>query len=357
MNFVFLHRRLSPYWVSCLSELKNKGHKILVIAYSFNQIAPFEIDSLENIGEIIDRTSIEQKTIINKIQKFDPNAIIVSGWKDYLYLSICRFFKKKKIPIILTFDTQLVGGFNSIFLRGKFIIKFLIFLLKFYLKGAVDKVWVPGKRQIDFALKLGFKKKDCMEGLYSCDLKKFSHIAKFKNGMSKIKNKSFLFVGRYVNEKGLDVLFDAYDHYRLNNENPWKLICAGGGNFTFDKKISGIENMGFIQPKQLSDLLLNASALILPSKYEPWGVVVHEATAAGLPVIVSDACGSSDHLVREGFNGYIFPSGDYISLAYKMRLMSNQNDDELKIMEKNSSELSKSYSTLKWSEKLIRGVD
>ena len=56
---------------------------------------PFEIESLEDIGEILDRSLINKKDILNKIKKFNPDAIIVSGWKDNLYLNICRYFKKK----------------------------------------------------------------------------------------------------------------------------------------------------------------------------------------------------------------------------------------------------------------------
>ena len=67
-----------------------------------------------------------------------------------------------------------------------------------------------------------------------------------------------------------------------------EINCSGGGTFPVDTKILNIENKGFIQPKYLNDLLLNSSALILPSRYEPWGVIVHEAAAAGLPIIISD---------------------------------------------------------------------
>ena len=84
---------------------------------------------------------------------------------------------------------------------------------------------------------------------------------------------------------------------------------------------------------------------------------MHEAAAAGLPIIISDACGSSDHLVKDGYNGYIFSSGDYISLAYKMRLLSNQSDEEIRVMGLNSKELSKSYSTQKWVKTLVGGLN
>ena len=97
MKFVFLHRKLSPYWISCLRELKNQGNEIFIVAYSFSEIAPFEIESLEDIGEILDRSLINKKDILNKIKKFNPDAIIVSGWKDNLYLNICRYFKKIKL--------------------------------------------------------------------------------------------------------------------------------------------------------------------------------------------------------------------------------------------------------------------
>ena len=54
----------------------------------------------ENIGEILDRSLIGKKDILNKIKKFNPDAIIVSGWKDNLYLNICRYTLKNKTQII-----------------------------------------------------------------------------------------------------------------------------------------------------------------------------------------------------------------------------------------------------------------
>lgn len=357
MKFVFLHRKLSPYWVSCLLKLKKSGCQNLVISYSFQNIAPFEIESVEKIGEIIDRSVIDKSSMLKKIKEFNPDALIVSGWKDNLYIKICRYFKKKKIPIILTFDTQPNGGFNNRLFRGKFISKIIIFYLKIYLRNLADKVWVPGNKQIEFAKKLGFKKKDCWAGLYASDLNKYRKINILRNELGyENKDHSFLFVGRYVKDKGLDVLYDAYKYYKSNNKKPWKLICAGGGDFPFKNNILGIENKGFIQPKDINNLFLKASALVLPSTFEPWGVIVHEATAAGLPIIVSDACGSSEHLVKNGINGYIFPSGDFISLAYKMRVLSNLDKNELQSMGNNSLKISKQYSSNVWVKTLLEGV-
>ena len=106
------------------------------------------------------------------------------------------------------------------------VVKFIIFLLKIYLKGAISRVWVPWSKRLNL-LKHWVLEIKIVGMDYSCDLQKFSKISIIKNDTKfKIKEKTFLFVGRYVNEKGLDLLVDAYSHYKLNKENPWKLIVA-----------------------------------------------------------------------------------------------------------------------------------
>ncbi len=59
-----------------------------------------------------------------------------------------------------------------------------------------------------------------------------------------------------------------------------------------------------------------AGALVLPSRIDHWGVVIHEATCAGLPVIASRNCFATVDLVQDGINGFIFPSGRVPRLAH-----------------------------------------
>jgi glycosyltransferase involved in cell wall biosynthesis len=54
---------------------------------------------------------------------------------------------------------------------------------------------------------------------------------------------------------------------------------------------------------------------VLPSDYEPWGLVVNEAMASGTPVLASDRVGSARDLIEPGQNGWIFPAGDVAALA------------------------------------------
>ena len=55
--------------------------------------------------------------------------------------------------------------------------------------------------------------------------------------------------------------------------------------------------------------MLQVDALVLPSLYEPWGLVVHEGLAHGLPVIATDQVASADDLVESSVNGYVVPAG------------------------------------------------
>jgi glycosyltransferase involved in cell wall biosynthesis len=63
--------------------------------------------------------------------------------------------------------------------------------------------------------------------------------------------------------------------------------------------------LGFIQPAKIPKLMQRARCLVLPSLWEPWGVVIQEAAAAGLPVIATHSCGASVAFLRDGINGYI----------------------------------------------------
>jgi len=76
---------------------------------------------------------------------------------------------------------------------------------------------------------------------------------------------------------------------------------------------------GFVNQRELPDWYAAADSLVLPSdSRETWGLVVNEAMAAGLPVIVSDAAGCSVDLVRQGDNGFTYPCGDVAALADRL---------------------------------------
>ncbi|MDB4432930.1 glycosyltransferase, partial [Akkermansiaceae bacterium] len=99
-----------------------------------------------------------------------------------------------------------------------------------------------------------------------------------------------------------------------------------------------------------------ASAFVLPSRFEPWGVVVQEAAASGLPLICSDACGAGVHLLRDRWNGRSFAAGDSDHLVECLLWMHQQSDQQLHELGRHSFELSRQYTPARWVEILLEGI-
>ena len=107
----------------------------------------------------------------------------------------------------------------------------------------------------------------------------------------------------------------------------------------------------------MPNVFAEASVFVLPSRKEPWGVVVHEAATTGLPIICSDACGAAVHLIHDGYNGFVFESGNVSDLARCLLTISQLDEHKRKVMSRRSWELSKQYTPDRWAETLIQGVD
>jgi glycosyltransferase involved in cell wall biosynthesis len=79
--------------------------------------------------------------------------------------------------------------------------------------------------------------------------------------------------------------------------------------------IDKVKFLGFVNQSQLSSIYRAANLFILPSDYEPFGVVVNEAMLCGCPVIVSDRVGARADLVKNGETGFIYPCGNIEALT------------------------------------------
>ena len=97
----------------------------------------------------------------------------------------------------------------------------------------------------------------------------------------------------------------------------------------------------------------SATSLILPSNFEPWGVVVHEGTIAGLIPICSDRVGAAVHLVQDGYNGYVVPAQSPGELAAAMQRVACKSESELDRMRHASQQMSTQFSTDRWAHYLV----
>lgn len=134
----------------------------------------------------------------------------------------------------------------------------------------------------------------------------------------------FLFVGRVeINNKGMDTLVEA-----LRMQSGSRLVVAGRGRDEQKLKdmAAGLDMdfRGFVSGEEKQGLLRRCSALVLPSRFEGWGIVVLEAAACGKPVIVSDIL-ELQYAVKGGF-GLSFEKGNPAALAARMQELSGNSD-------------------------------
>ena len=135
------------------------------------------------------------------------------------------------------------------------------------------------------------------------------------------EEKIVMFVGRFVREKGIQVLLNAA-HVILAQEPNTKFMIVGGGHRERLERYAewaGLKDKvlftGFMANRSLHQLYRVADVAVFPSLYEPFGIVALEAMAAGAPVVASDAGGLRE-VVRHDETGTLSFAGDPQSLAW-----------------------------------------
>ena len=271
-----------------------------------------------------------------------PCIIYVVGRMDKLYLKVALQFRYYRgMRVVTGSDNQWTGSLKQ---RLAAAFSFLIYRRYF------EFFWVPGQRQSLFAQKMGYAEKwgdsDGMiiNHLLTADTAVFGNV--YEQHRESKKNRyphHIVFAGRFAASKGVDLLVAAFNEVKAERNNDWQLTLIGSGDLKIENN-RHITVKGFMSGEELAAASVNWGLFCLPSRVEPWGVVVHEFTMAGLPMICSDAVGAGDALVVEGENGYIFTSGDKQALKTILLRMMAKSDDELLLMSEKSHELSKMQS-------------
>ena len=149
--------------------------------------------------------------------------------------------------------------------------------------------------------------------------------------------KNFIYVGRISQEKNILLLLNAFKNVTKNNQE-WGLMILGDGpqksmieEFIEKNNLKDLVFLiGFVQQDEIVKYYLKSDVFVLPSKSEPWGLVVNEALLCELPVIISDRCGSGPELVVEGENGFTFDPSNQAELE---RIMADFIDGKIDFME------------------------
>ncbi|MCU1323873.1 MAG: hypothetical protein JWM43_3522 [Acidobacteriaceae bacterium] len=171
----------------------------------------------------------------------------------------------------------------------------------------------------------------------------------------------FLYIGRLAPEKNVGGLIRAWSAYRALG-GIWPLLLVGDGPTANELKEMAAEStyradIHFAGHKGSEDLPRYygfAGCFVLPSSREPWGLVVNEAMASGLPVIVSNCCGCAEDLVVSDVNGMIFDPVDDMNLTSCLVKIGALKSEELAHMGLHSREIIEHYSPRNFGREIAR---
>lgn len=246
----------------------------------------------------------------------------------------------------------------------------IVSAVKRRLHSNIDGVFVPAESHAPYYRSLGFPQSKILFGVDVVDNDYFATGADRVRANATVLEVNgtlvadyFLFVGRFLPRKGLETLLAAYARYRTSAESkPWDLFMVGGGSCLDDIRRMGtaIEGVHFAGPQFGDDLCRYyglAKVLIVPSESDPWGLVVNEGLASGLPVIVSSGCGAARTLVAEGENGWCFPAGDVVTLTQIMLRAGNASPAVLAQMGSRSRQIISEWSLDRFADGVFQAME
>lgn len=310
------------------------------------------------------------------------SADTLYGWKNtsgnskYFSLSTKRAEKIDLRRISRFVSILRKNRIGTICISGYGKLEYLFFLLYGRVSGRkvvlFAESWYPGNHLVDLMKSL-FLKATC-HGFLVSGIRAFQHFerrlkinsARIRLGYSVVDNEHFrsnsqvtkqhrvLCVARFSPEKNLHILIEAFSQSRLYGI--WDLLIVGGGPLKESLKTlcSGYQQIELMEWKAYNELPFlydSARIFVLPSIFEPWGLVVNEAMSAGLPLLLSDKVGCVSDLLFDGENGWAFePIKEKITSVFNT--VADCDDEELRRMGERSANLISNFTLQTFSRNL-----
>lgn len=347
---------LGPYHLARYNSLADSGWDVHVLTCPVAEhFRPWKFDESQARFHLHTFPSSKSGNILQKkafaaelLQSIEPTVAVFIGYASNSINTVALECRLQGIPRIL----NIIGNPSEFTPSATF--------LKLQAKRLICKALfpasiVPGIRARNLGTQLGISESRTWEVGNVVDIKHFwKQLGTVPDETGKLQ---FVYVGRISPEKNLSGLIDAYELYR-GEGGTWELCIIGDGPervelLTKAESIPGLTLPGWVSYDELPALLHNSGAFVLPSSYEPWGLVLNEAMAAGLPLIVSRNCGAYPELCRDGSNGLGINPMDPIDMAQALKRMTMLSTLQRLGMAKVGQQIISSFTWSQWTT----GVD
>lgn len=277
---------------------------------------------------------IKNPKLIREIKQWQPNAIVIYGWRHFSHFSAMLYFKGKT-PILFRGDSTLIDINSKFKLYIK--TKILSIIYKF-----IDYTLYVGTNNKNYFKQCSLKDQQLIFVPHAVDNKRFEDTdgnyqqkANLWRKQLAIDNnqKTVLYVGKFEPIKNLFLLLNCAKKLPQT-----KFILVGNGSLEKQLKQSAPQNVIFLpfqNQSQMPIVYRLANIFALCSFSETWGLAINEAMACGLAIVASNNVGCAVDLVQNGINGYIFQNNNLddlvgkISLALKNCQTLSQNSKQI----------------------------
>ena len=301
-NEIAKNKKILVLFISSGSEIRNDDF----IKGTMN----FEYKFINQGGFELRRKYSSLLHLLKLLRSVQYQKIVIGGWDLIEFWGIAFTSPRKKNAVVIE-STRYESATSG--LKGMIKRLFLSRISTAFCSGAphrelIESLYFSGEIITTYGVGL---KNHAME----------NHIRHDK----RIYRGRFLYVGRLAEEKGLDFLLD---FFRKHSELSLTIVGDGPQRESLELRASdNIQFKGYVNNSELNSIFVEHDVFIFPSISEPWGLVVEEALAHGLPVICSDKVGCGHDLVEAYKAGIIFHANDMSSLNHAISEMSERYDD------------------------------
>jgi 1,2-diacylglycerol 3-alpha-glucosyltransferase len=300
------------------------------------------------------------------LDRLQPDVLIIPGWGFPAPRTAIKWARQHRTPAVLMSESKWNDEYRY-FWKEK--LKYFLYIRQF------QSALVGGQLHKDYLVKLGMPDQAIFLGYDVVDNQYFSEQARqarlnsqqVRQKLPQIPERPyFIAVTRLIPRKNVISLIMAFAKYRdqVPPLRGWDLVICGSGeeldNISHCIRTHNLEECihlpGFQTYQVLPYWFGLASAFIHPALREQWGLVVNEAMAAGLPVLVSNRCGCFQDVVIEGINGFGFDPTNQPQLTDLMLKMSS-DDVDLKAMGEASLQHIQNYSPEHFAQGLKGAID
>ena len=304
-----------------------------------------------------------RRVFSSALEQTKPDVVTVNGWNNFGSLVAVNCCTRLRIPMVVMSESSRHDESRTWWKEA----------MKRRIVGLYSAALVGGQRHVDYLVELGMPIDRIFTGYDVVDNNYFRRRAdEIRSQTSGVREQYhlpanyFLASARFIEKKNLSRLINAYGEYREKSQTTrletWDLVLLGDGPLreALNSQLSTLDLHahvhlpGFRPYDELPVYYAFANAFVHASTTEQWGLVVNEAIASGLPVIVSNRCGCVPELLNG--NGFTFDPTNESELTARLLEMASLSDEARSQLGDKSYEIAANFAPERFGEGLERAA-